>query len=452
MKIIIVGCGKVGTAIAEDLSKDGNSITVIDTNPDHVSNVVNKYDAMGIVGDGLQHLTLEEADIKHADLFIAMTGSDEINLLCCLMARKTGNCQTIARVRNPKYSKEVPFIKDELGLAMVINPELAAAAEIARILRFPSAIKIDTFADGRIELLKFRLPDDSPLVGMAVKDIVSKLHCNVLICTVEREDDAYIANGDFIFKGKDVISLIAPHKSASDFFKSINYKINSAKKVIIAGGGGISHYLCKTLSRSSNTSVKIIEKRAERCKELSSELESATIIHGDASDKTLLLEEGLENADGFVALTSLDEENIFLSLFAKQVSNAKVITKINRIDFDEVINRLDIDTTIYPKNITAQTIVQYVRATQNTIGSNVETLYSVVKDKIEAAEFKIKEGSPIVDIPLCELKFKAKVLIAAIIRNNQVLVPRGNDTIKSGDSVVIVSDYLGMKDITDILR
>ena len=452
MKIIIVGCGKVGTALAGELSKDGNSISVIDTNADRVNDIANKYDAMGIVGDGLDHLTLKEADVEHADLFIAMTGSDEQNLLCCLMAKKTGNCQTIARVRSPRYSKEAPFIKDELGLAMVINPEYAAAAEIARILRFPSAIKIDTFARGRIELLKFRLPEDSPLVGLAVKDIVSKLHCNVLICTVERGEEAYIANGDFVFESKDIISIIAPHKSANEFFKKIDYKTLSAKNVIIAGGGNISHYLCKTLSRSSNISVKVIERKLERCKELSSELETTTVIHGDASDKALLLEEGLENADGFVALTNLDEENIFLSLFAKQVGNAKAITKINRIDFDEVISRLDLDTTIYPKNITTETIVRYVRAAQNAIGSNVETLYNVVKDKIEAAEFIVKKGSIITGIQLSMLKFKPNVLIAAILRNGQIIVPRGSDMLQPGDSVIIVSDILGMKDITDILR
>ncbi len=453
MNIIIVGCGKVGEALAEQLNEEGSNITVIDLNADRVHDVSSKYDVMGVIGNGATHAILMEADIKHCDLLIAVTGSDELNLLCCLIAKKAGNCQTIARVRSPEYSVEAPYLKDELGLAMVINPEFTAASEIARVLRFPSAMKIDTFAKGRVEMMKFRLPENSPIIGCAVKELAGKFRCDVLICTVEREDEAFIANGDFVFEEKDVISLIATPKNANDFFRKINYKMNSVKDVMIIGGGEISHYLCQILKRSGGgISIKIIEKDLKRCEELSAELEDVRIIHGDAAEQALLMEEGLENAGGFIALTNLDEENIFLSLFAKRVTDGKLVTKINRIDFDDVIKHLDLDTIIYPKNITSETIARYVRAMKNTIGSNVETLYSIVKGKIEAAEFSIKDGSPIVGIPLSKLHLKPNVLIAAILRGRTVITPHGNDEIQAGDSVVIVSGHTEMQDITDILK
>lgn len=453
MNIIIVGCGKVGEALAEQLNEEGNNITVIDLDAERVNTVATKYDVMGYVGNGATHLTLKEADIDHADLLIAVTGSDELNLLCCLIAKKAGNCQTIARVRSPQYSSEAPYLKDELGLAMVINPEFAAASEIARVLRFPSAMKIDTFAKGRVEMMKFRLPEGSPVVGCAVKELAGRFHCDVLICTVERESGALIANGDLVFEEKDVISFIATPKNANDFFRKINYKMNSVKDVMIVGGGEIAYYLCKLLKRSGNNiSVKVIEKNPRRCNELCEELEDVTIINGDAAEQALLMEEGLEKAGAFVALTNLDEENIFLSIFAKRISSGKLVTKINRIDFDDVIRHLDLDSIIYPKNITAETIVRYVRAMSNTIGSNMETLYNIVKGEIEAAEFNIKEGSPIIGIPLAELKFNCSVLIAAILRGKQVIVPRGHDEIQKGDSVVIVTNHTEIRDITDILK
>ncbi len=450
MNIIIVGCGKVGQALAEQLNEESNDITVIDMLPSKVNETAAKYDVLGVVGNGATHLTQQEAGIKEADLLIAVTGSDELNLLCCLIAKKAGNCHTIARVRSPQYSSEAPYLKEELGLAMVINPEQAAAGEIARVLRFPSAMKIDTFAKGRVELIKFKLPEDSPLAGLAVKEISTKLHCDVLVCTVERGSNAYIANGEFRFLDKDIISIIASPKNANAFFKHINYKMNSVKDVMIVGGGDITHYLSELLNRSG-ISVKIIEKDPSRCEELTEELEFATVIHGDAVDQETLLEEGIANTGGFVALTNLDEENILLSLFAKSVSSGKLVTKVNRIDFDDVIRHLELDTVIYPKNITSESIVRYVRAMKNTIGSNVETLYSIIKGKIDASEFIIKDNSAIVGKPLMQLKIKPNVLVASIMRDKKVIIPRGSDTIEVGDNVIIVSSF-ALHDITDILE
>lgn len=451
MDIIIVGGGQVGETLAAQLNGEGNNVTLVDMCAERVQEISVKYDIMGVVGNGATHTVQQEAGIDGADLLIAVTGSDELNLLCCLIAKKTGKkCQTIARVRNPEYSTEAPYLKDELGLAMVINPEYAASEEIARVLRFPSAMKIETFSKGRVELIQFRLPEKSRLVGMSVKDMMIKLKCDILVCTVERGDEAYIANGDFVFAEKDVISIVASPKSANDFFEKINYKGQSVKDVIIVGGGGMTHYLCGML-KASGIAVKVVEKDARICDELCTQIPFVTVINGDASDRETLLEEGLANAGAFVALTDVDEENILLSLFSKNAGKGKLVTKINRMDFDDVIRHLDLDTVIYPKNITADMIVRYVRAMKNTMGSNVETLYNVIKGKVEASEFIVKENSPISAAPLSELKFKKNVLIAAILRDGKVIIPRGHDVIQTGDAVVIVSECIALSDISDVL-
>ncbi len=452
MNIIIVGCGKIGENLAEQLNEPGNNITVVDLSPERVREVAERCDVMGVVGNGATHATQLEAGIAGADLLIAVTGSDELNLLCCLLAKKTGNCRTIARVENPEYNTETEYLKEELGLAMVINSKRAAAEEILRVLRFPSAMKIDTFAGGRVELVKFRLPEQSPLVGMSVREVVSSLRCDVLICTVEREDEAYIAKGDFVFAGKDVISLIASPKNAADFFKKIVYRTHSVKDALIAGGGQITRYLCDML-KEDGVSVTVIERKSEVCQELTARYPHVTVIHGDAGDQETLLEEGVENASAFLALTNYDEENILLSLLAKRLSKGKgkLVTKIARFDFSDVVAHLDLDSIIYPKNVASDVIVRYVRAMKNTIGSNVETLYNIIMDKIEASEFIVKEGAPVVGVPLAELKLREDMLIASILRGKKVIIPRGHDKIESGDHVVIVS-RTALHDIGDVLR
>ncbi len=451
MNIIIVGCGKVGENLAAQLNDEDNDITVIDIDHEKVKTVSAKYDVMGVIGNGASHTVLIEAGIKRADLLIAVTGSDELNILSCLIGKKVGNCQTIARLETPEYSNEANLLKEELGLAMVINPQHAAAEEIARILRFPSAISIERFGKGRVELMKFRLPEGSSIIGLSVKEIITKLKCDILFCTVERGDEAYITNGNFVFCANDIISIIASPKNATDFFKKIKFSTQAVKDAIIVGGGEITHYLCSILIRSG-IELKIIEKDKQVCEELSSQFEDITVINANAHDKQTLIEEGVASAGAFIPMTHMDEENIFLSLFARSEGSAKLITKINRTDFDDVIKHLSLDSTIYPKSITANMIVRYVRAMKNSRGWNVETLYDVIKDKVEAAEFYIKEPSSVVGIPLCELKLKSNLLIASILRGRTVLIPRGNDTIEVGDRVIVVSESLAIEDITDILN
>ena len=451
MKIIIIGCGKVGEALAAQLNEEGNNITIVDEDAETVKALVGKYDIMGVIGNGATISTLIEAGVATANLVIAVTGTDEINLLSCILARRSSNCLTIARVRSPEYFTDISKVRRDLGIAMIVNPDYAAACEIARILNFPSAINIETFAKGRVELLKFKLPEKSPLAGLYVKEVVTKLKCNVLVCTVERGGDALIPRGDLVFAEGDVISIIASPKNANAFFKKINVKVSPVKSATIVGGGNITHYLCDTLSRSS-ISLKVIEKSPDVCETLASDFDHVTVINGDPSDEATLREEGAAKSDAFVALTGLDEENILLSLFAKRTGKCKTITKINRIEYDDVINHLDLDSIVYPKNITANTIVRYVRSTANSRSSSMENLYNIIKGQVVAAEFVIGDRSPISDKPLKELNLKDDVLIAAILRERAVIIPRGNDVMTSGDSVVIVTKQTGLCDITDILK
>jgi len=451
MKIIIVGCGRVGQTLAEKLNNDGNDVTVIDMSATKINEITAKFDVMGVIGNGATHTVQREAGIGSADLFIAVTNSDELNLLCCVIAKKEGDCATIARLKNPEYSEVAPYLKEELGLAMVINPEYAAAEEIARVLRFPSALKIEPFAKGRVELIKFKLQAGSEIANMSVKDVAIKYRSDILVCTIERGEEAYIAKGDFVFREKDVVSIIASPKKANDFFKKIHYRGHSIKDALIVGGGSITHYLCDILERSG-IALKIIEKDLKTCEELATQWDKVDVIHGNGTRKDLLLEEGIDQAGAFVALSDQDEENILLSLYAKEVGKGKLITRINRTDYDSVISRLDLDTIICPKNITSDIIARYVRAKQNTEGSNVETMYNIIQDKVEASEFIVKESSPIAGIPLSELKLKENVLIASILRKGTVIIPHGSDVIEAGDAVVIVTTQLGLQDVQDVLR
>ena len=451
MDIIIVGCGKVGSTLAAKLNAEGNNVTIIDQDGDKVKALANKLDIMGVIGNGASRSVQKDAGVDKTDLLIAVTGNDELNLLSCLVAKKSSNCRTIARLKDPEYNMDAPYFKNELGLAMVINPELAAAKEIARVLNFPSAIKIETFAKGRIELLKFKLPAGSLLAGMSVKDVATKLRSSITFCTIERGDDVYIANGNFVFEEKDIISIIASPQKAKAFFKKIDYQIQPIKDALIVGGGPITYYLCNLLE-GAGISCTVVEKNSARCDELATEFEKVTIINADPSDEDVLREEGIAHTDAFVALTGLDEENILLSLFAKKSGSRKIITKINRIDFDDIVTHLDLDTMVYPKNITADTIVSYVRAMNNRRGSNIETVYNLIRGRVEAVEFTIGNGSAVVGKPLMELALKPGVLIATIQRGRTLIAPRGQDVIEPGDSVVVITKDMAITNIKDILK
>ena len=450
MQIIIVGCGKVGRALAAQLSGEDNNVTVVDTNGDVVKTVANYYDVMGVAGNGASYSVLAEADIEHTDVLIAVTHNDEVNLLCCVVARKAANCHTIARVRNPVYSEERAFLRKELGLSMIINPEYAAAQEIARLLRFPSAIEIDSFSKGRIEMLRFRVPAASMLDGLALRELPQRLPMDVLICAAERGEEVLIPDGNFVIRSGDLLSMIAIPGNAAAFFKKVGISTNQVKNTMIVGGGEITYYLSKLLL-NMGIRVKIIEKRRERCEELSDLLPKATIICGDGSDRELLREEHLEQMGSLVAGTGMAEENIILSLYARDRVRAKVVTKLNHLDFNDVIHSLDLDSLIYPKNIAAEYILQYVRAIGNSMGSNVETLYKLMDGRVEALEFLVHKNSDLAGIRLQDMRLKRNLLIAGIGRKGRLIIPGGQDEFLPGDSVIVVTTDSGFQDIHDIL-
>ena len=449
MDIIIVGCGKVGFTLVEQLSNEDHNIIVIDEKPEKVQYITDRLDVMGIVGNGINHKTLLEAGIATADLLIAVTGDDEKNLLCCVIAKKTGHCQTIARVRNPIYNSEIAFLKKEFGLAMIINPELTAANEISRVFQFPSAIRVDSFAKGHVELLHFKVSENSPLIHLKLFNLHQTLHSNVLVCTVIRGSEVIIPNGDFEFRAGDTVAIASERRNAIDFFRKIGIVKNRVSNAILAGGGKVSFYLAKILIQSG-IRVTIIEINPSRCDVLSELLPEATIICGDATDQDLLSEEGLEQAQGFAALTGLDEENILLSLYANDVSNAKTVTKINRSSFNSVINEMNLGSIIYPRVITADYILKYVRSTVNSINSNVETLYKLAGGKAEALEFIIKENSAVAGIPLQDLNFRKNTLICCIYRNGKVILPfQAAQRMIHSNSVTSLGVYIRDTDRTD---
>ena len=451
MRIIIVGCGKIGLSIIKQLVIEKHDITVIDKNQEVINDITNNYDVMGLVGNGASYSVQKDAGVDRTDLLIAVTGSDEINLLCCLFAKKAGNCNTIARVRDPLYSKEIQYIKDELGLSMIINPEYAAAVEISRLLRFPSADKIDTFAKGRVELLNLVITEDSPFVDKTLIDVAKRVLSDILICTVERGDDIFIPNGAFILRANDKITIVASAVNSREFFTKIGYDTHQVKDAMIIGGGTMTYYLAEILLKMG-IKVKIVEVNREKCETLSENLPRATIINGDATNQEILIEEGINGCDSFVSLTGIDETNIILSLFAKTRTQGKIVTKIDRISFDDIINTFNVGSLIYPDKIAADYIVSYVRAMQNSIGSNVETLIKLNGGRVEALEFKILKGSPVIGIPRMQLNLKRDILIGCINRRGMIIIPKGQNTIEEGDTVIVVTTKSGLSDIKDILE
>ena len=451
LNIVIVGGGKIGRTLVEQLVNEGNDITIIDKNPIKVQEIAAQYDIMGFVGNGASYSTLTEAGIEHADLIIAVTGSDELNLLCCTVASQVSKCDSIARVRTPDYSRESGYLKTRLGLEMIINPDLEAAREISRILFMPTALEVNSFAHDQAEMVKFKIPEGNVLHDLAIMELGGRYSENkILICAIERDGEVFIPSGKFKMKAGDIVSFVAPKAVAKAFFEAIGFTTNSVKNTMIIGGGRVAYYLASQLLRRG-VAVKIIERDLARCEELNELLPKAVVINGDGSDHELLKEEGLEYVESFVPLTGLDEENVLLTLYAKKASNAKAITKVNRLNFRDVLTSLDLGSIVYPRYITSEAIIAYVRAKKDSIGKNIETLYHMFDSRVEAIEFRINEESDVTNTPLMELDLKKNLLICFINRNGQIIIPSGQDCIKVGDTVMIVTTHLGFSDIKDIL-
>jgi len=451
LNIIIVGLGKVGGTLVEQLSKEGNDITVIDKNPTAVQAMSSAYDVMGIIGNGASYSIQTEAGIENCDLFIAVTESDELNLLCCTVAKRVSNCSAIARVRTPDYSKETEYLREKLGLTMIINPDLEAAKEVARILYLPTTLEVSSFAHGQAEMVKFKIPEGNILANLPISQLGKAVSHKVLICAVERDGEVYIPSGNFILEEGDIISYVANRKVAKQFLNALGFNTRQVKNTMIIGGGTSAQYLADKLLHSG-VSVKIIEKDRARCEELSLLLPKAIIINGDGTDEELLKEEGIQSAESFVPLTGIDEENIMLTLFARQVSDAKVVTKINHITFKNVISNLDLGSVFYPRYITSEAIIAYARAKKNSLGSNIETLYHMFDSRVEAIEFRVKNASKVTNTPLMELSLKKNLLITFINRNGSIIIPSGQDSIHVGDTVMVVTTHTGFNDILDILE
>jgi len=455
MTIIIVGCGKVGSTLVERLSREGHDVAIIDKNAQKIQTLTNLYDVIGVVGNGASYGTQLEAGIKSADLLIAVTDSDELNLLCCTIAKQVGKCATIARVRTPDYSREVAYLQERLGLTMVINPELETANEAARILCLPTALEVDSFAHGRVEMTKFKIPAGNLLADMAIaslgKNLDKSIVDNIIICAVERGGEVYIPSGTFVLREDDIVSFVAARQVARKFLEKIGFKTKRVNNTMIIGGGRAAYYLASQLL-AMGIHVKIIESSHKRCEELSILLPKAVIINGDGTNEDLLQEEGLAYAESFVPLTGIDEENILLTLHARAVSNAKVITKINRLSFHKAIDQLDLGSIVYPRFITSEAIIAYVRAKSNSRGSNIETLSHMFGSRAEAIEFHVTSASKVTGTPLMNLQMKKGLIISFINRGGKILIPNGQDTIEVGDSVMVVTTHTGFNDIIDILN
>ncbi len=451
MNIIVIGCGKIGTTLISNLVAEGHDLVAIDNNPDVIAEITNIYDVIGVCGNGADCDILEEASAKTADLIVASTDSDELNMLACFLAKRMGAKNTIARIRNPEYNdRSLSFMRHHLDLSLAINPELLAARELYRLLKLPSAAKVQTFSVRNFEIIELRLKSDSVLDGMCLSEMRSKYKGNYLICAVQRGDEAYIPDGNFILKSGDKIGLTATHAEIAKLLKEIGLLQKQARNVMILGGSRTAYYLAKMLTTVGN-SVTIIERDRKLCDELCETVPKATIINGDGAQQDLLLEEGLRSLDAFVALTGMDEENILLSSYASSQNVPKVISKVNRDELIPLAEHWGLDCIVSPKKLIADILVRYARALQNSEDSSVETLYKLMDDKVEVLEFIVKPDFPQLEIPFKTLKTKPNTLIAGIMRDRKTIIPSGEDMLRAGDKVVVLAANQRINKLSDIL-
>ncbi|MBQ4568471.1 MAG: Trk system potassium transporter TrkA [Ruminococcus sp.] len=452
MKIIIVGCGKIGKSLISSLVKEGHEVVAIDKKEEKVAEVINIFDVIGVCGIGTDATILSEAGVEKADIFIAVTGSDELNMLSCYIAKTLGAENTIARIRDRAYNeKSLGFLQQKLGLSMSINPERFAAQDIYNVLKLPGAVHIETFSTRNFEFIEIILKEDSPLHNVKIMDLRKQQKANFLICAVQRGEKVYIPDGNFVLEKGDKIALTAAPTEILKLMRSLKITRKQARNVMILGGSRTGYYLAKMLLSSGN-SVTIIDKDPERCKELDEALPGATVILGDGAQQELLLEEGLNEMDAFISLTGMDEENILISYYASSQNVPKVITKVNRSEFIPIAGRMGLDTIISPRRTITDVLVRYARALQNTVGSNVEKLYKIMDGNAEALMFNVNQDFKYNNIPLKDIRFKKNLLVAGILRNRKAIVPTGNDVILPADKVVIISTEHILYDLEDIVE
>ncbi len=450
MKIVIVGGGSVGSAICAQLVGEGHDLTVVDTDITALNEISNTCDVFGVVGNGAEVSVLKKAGAEKAELLIAVTSGDEINILCCSAAKKLGTKQTVARVRNPEYAELMHLMKNEMNLSLTINPELAAAKEIYRFLRFPYAAKIDTFCRGRVEVAEFVVTPDSMLCGMTMLDLRAKLHLRFLVCSVLRDGEAHIPSGNFRIEAGDTLCITAAEDEIAAFFKAIKAYKRPVRNVLIVGGSRTTYYL-ETLLAKSKMSSTVIEPSAARCRELAEDF-SCKVICDNGTKQDLLLEEGIETADAFLALSTVDEENAIVSMYAKTKNVHKIVTMIQSMSYVDLFKNVGLETIVSPKFSTATYILRYVRSMADARGEEIESLHTFMDGRVEALEFVIKSAiDGITDIPLKQLRPKAGVLIACIVRRDRVIIPSGDDVMQKGDTVIVVTTGGEVREMRDIV-
>lgn len=452
MKIIVNGCGKIGTTILANLVAEGHDVTAIDTNPEVIQKLTNIYDVIGVCGNGADSDILSEANAKNNDLIISTADSDEINMLSCFLAKRMGTKNTVARVRNPEYNdKSLAFLRQNLEISLIINPELMASHELFNALKLPSAYKIEPFSVRNFEIVEFKIKEDSVLDGLKIYELRNKFKSKFLIGAVQRGEEAYIPHGDFTLMAGDKIGVTGSVNEILHFFNELGIKRTAIKKVMILGASKTAVYLAKKLCQIGN-SVTIIDKNRQKCEEISAELPKALVVNGDGSSQELLIEEGIESVDAVVSLTGLDELNVLISSYASSKNVPKVITKINRQELIPLAEHWGLDTVVSPRKTISNIVVGYARALENSKDSSVETLYKLMEDMVEALEFTVKDGLDFLNVAFKELKLKENILIAGIIRDRKTIIPSGEDVLLSGDKVVILAANQRINNLSDIIR
>lgn len=454
MKIIIVGVGKIGATLIESLESEGHDITVVDREQKVIDEISNIYDVMCVCGNGVDNDTLKEAQVATADLLISVTDSDEINMLICFIAKKMGVSYTVARIRNPEFNdKRMDQVKQYLDISLTINPELLAAQEIFNILKLPAAINIETFSRRNFEMVELIIKEDSNISGMSLIDLRKKYKANFLICVVKRGEEIYIPDGNFVLKSGDRICITANFAEVQKLLKMLGLAKKHSKKIMILGATTTSYYLSKMLLRSGSE-VTIIDKDIDRCNQFAELLPNAVIINGDGAQQDVLMEEGIDSVDAFASLTGMDEENILISFFAQSQNVSRVVAKVNRNELAAMAEKLGLDSIVSPKKAATNIITSYARALQNTLGSNVETMYKLMDGSVEALEFNVQADFKGQHIPLKDMQLKNNVLIAGIIRKRKAFVPTGDDEIVVGDKIIVIAKATEQKmnDLADILR
>ncbi len=438
MKIVIAGAGKIGSAITRILSAEGHDIVVIDQDPNVIRYISDEVDVNCLEGMATIPDTLLTAGIDHADLVVAVTEKDEVNMVCSITAKKLGARYAVARIRDPEYNKSTEFLRTTLGIDISVNPELECAREISRMLSFPGAVRVDAFSAGNVEIVEYRVPEGSRLDNTALKDLPTQFHAKILVCVVERNEEAYIPNGSFILKAGDRLSITGDGNELRKFFQALGAYIKPVRSVLLMGGGRIAVYLARILAQRS-INVTIIEQNKDRCELLCELVPQVKVICGDATQSDVLQEENISETDAFVALTGDDGDNIITSMFVKNLSDCKIITKINRTHFSDLLENSGLDSIVTPKDIVAQQITRYVRALNNSIGGSMETLHRVADGQVEAMEFRVDKDAACIGIPLKNLKLRKGVLLTSIVRNNKSMLPGGESVIQANDMIVVVS-------------